>query len=155
MSFIVTGLDPKEFEPLFAQSDEALAARGVVRKTATRKPGFPCRVSLEDAEPGERVLLLNYENHKADTPYRSAYAIYVRENAKAAAPYVDDLPPVFKNRPIALRIFDAEGNLIGADMGVNDELPAKIEHAFADPAAAYIHAHNAMHGCFAAAIRRA
>lgn len=155
MSFIIAGLDPKEFEPLFALSDEALAARGVVRKKATCQPSFPCRVTLEDAAPEETVLLLNYESHKAATPYRSSYAIYVRENAKAAPTFTDELPPVFKNRPIALRIFNAAGHLIAADMGVNDELPVKIEKAFATPEAAYIHAHNAMHGCFAAEIRPA
>ncbi len=155
MSFIISGLDPQEFKPLFGLSDEDLAERGVVRKTASAMPGFPCRVTLEDAEPGESVLLMNYESHKADTPYRSAYAIYVRENALAAPVFTNELPPVFKNRPIALRIFNTAGNLIGADMGVNDDLPVKIEKAFENPEASYIHAHNAMHGCFAAEVRRA
>lgn len=156
MSFTIKGLDPAEFSPLFSLCDEALAARGIIAKIADRKPGFPCRVSLEDAEPGERVLLLNYESHKAATPYRSAYAIYVREKAAATAEYVDMLPPVMEKRPIALRIFDADGMLIGADLGrEGPETKAKIAAIFENPAAAYIHAHNAMHGCFAAEIRRA
>jgi hypothetical protein len=155
MPFVIRGLDPAEFRPLFTLTDEALAARGVIAKTADKKPGFPCRISLEDAEAGERVLLLNYESHKAATPYRSAYAIYVRDAAQAAA-YRDRLPPVMEHRPIALRIFDAAGMLIGADLGrAGPETAAKIEAAFENPAAAYIHAHNAMHGCFAAEVRRA
>ncbi len=155
MSFVVAGLDPDEFKPLFNLSDDDLAARGVVARTADAKPGFPCRVTLEDAEPGERVLLFNHESHKATTPYRSSYAIYVREDADMAATYKDELPPVFKNRPISLRIFNKDGMLIGADMGVNDELKNKIEAALKRPGAAYLHAHNAMHGCFAAEIRPA
>ncbi|MFN0025310.1 MAG: DUF1203 domain-containing protein [Parvularculaceae bacterium] len=154
MTFTIRGIAAEEFRPLFDLDDDGLAARGVVAKLADAKPGFPCRISLEDAEPGERVLLLNYESHKAATPYRSAYAIFVRENAEAAS-YVDCLPPVMEHRPIALRIFDAGGMLIGADLGRNGpETRAKIDAAFADPQAAYIHAHNAMHGCFAAEIRR-
>ena len=154
MSFTITGLDPHEFEPLFGLSDAALAARGIVRKTATAKPGYPCRITLEDAEPGESLLLMNYESHKTDSPYRSAYAIYVRENAATAQTFTDQLPPVFKGRPIALRIFDRTGQLIGADLDISGDLKMKIEAAFADPNAAYIHAHNALHGCFAAESRR-
>lgn len=155
MGFIINGLDPEEFRALFELGDEALAARGVLARIADKKPGFPCRVSLEDAEPGERVLLLNYESHKAQTPYRSSYAIYVRPGAVAAA-FHDELPPVMAKRPIALRIFDAGGMLIGADLGRDGpETRAKIETIFSRPDAAYIHAHNAMHGCFAAEIRRA
>ncbi|NOX82023.1 MAG: DUF1203 domain-containing protein [Alphaproteobacteria bacterium] len=155
MSFIISGLSAEEFQPLFSLSDEALKTRGVIRKTVSAKPGFPCRITLEDAEPGETVLLLNYESHKTDSPYRSSYAIFVRENASAAQTFTDELPPVFKGRPIALRIFDQGGNLIGADLDTTGDLAAKIEHAFDNPDAAYIHAHNAMHGCFAAEIRRA
>lgn len=155
MPFVIRGLDPGEFRPLFSLTDAALAERGVIAKIADNKPGFPCRISLEDAEPGERVLLLNYESHKAATPYRSAYAIYVRDVAAPAA-FENRLPPVMEHRPIALRMFNAEGMLIGADMGrFGTETTAKIEAAFENPEAAYIHAHNAMHGCFSAEIRRA
>lgn len=156
MTFAINGLAREEFADLFALSDEALAERGVIRKTADKNPGYPCRITLEDAEPGETLLLLNYESHKGKTPYRSSYAILVRENAMTPARYVDELPPVMRRRPIALRIFDKDGMLIAADLGRDAaETKAKIEAAFTDPNAAYIHAHNAMHGCFAAAIERA
>lgn len=156
MSFVIRGLPVEEFAPLFGLPDEDLAARGVIRKLADAKPGFPCRITLEDAEPGETLLLLNYESHKAATPYRSTYAIFVRENAAAPRTFFDEIPPVMERRPIALRIFSAAGMLIGADLGRNgEETKRKIEAILADPDAAYIHAHNAMHGCFAAAIRRA
>lgn len=155
MSFIVVGLDPAAFEPLFSLDDAALAARGARRLTADAKPGFPCRVTLEDAEPGETVLLLHHESHSAPTPYRSAYAIYVRETANAAATYRDAAPPIFAGRAIALRVFDAGGDLIGADLALDGEARDLVLRAFEDPAAAYIHAHNAKAGCFAAEIRRA
>ena len=68
MTYRITGLDNTSFSELFALSDEELAQRQIVRKTATAKPGFPCRVSLEDAEPGEELILLNYESHSAQNP---------------------------------------------------------------------------------------
>lgn len=153
MSYVITGLDPAPFEPLYGLDDVTLAERGVIARTADAKPGYPCRITLEDAEPGERLLLLNHESHKAATPFRSAYAIFVRDGATARAQYRNQLPPVFANRPIALRIFSSQGFLIGADMGKGEELEVKINEALKRPGAAYIHAHNAMHGCFAAEIR--
>jgi len=154
MSFIITGLAPAEFAPLFSLSDEELEQRGIIRKTATSKPGFPCRVTLEDAEPGESVLLLNYESHKAATPYRSSYAIFVREGTADAARFENELPPVFTGRPIALRHFNEDGHLVGASLALVGDAAEKIEAAFSDNNVAYIHAHNAAHGCFAVEIRR-
>ncbi len=154
MSFTIAGLNPEEFQPLFSLTNDELEHRGIMRMVASAKPGYPCRVTLEDAEPGESVLLLNYESHKTPTPYRSSYAIYVRENARAAKSYIGELPPVFIGRPMALRIFDKDGMLISADLDTAGELTTKIKKAFENPSAAYIHAHNAMHGCFAAEIRR-
>ena len=78
MSYIIRGLSPEPFTHLFNQTSEILAAYGAVRKTADAAPGYPCRISLEDAALGEQVILLNHESHTARTPYRSAYAIYIR-----------------------------------------------------------------------------
>jgi hypothetical protein len=154
MSFVITGLAPQFFSHLFGLPDEMLRQQNIIRKTVDAKPGYPCRITLQDAEPGETVLLLNHESHSAPTPYASRYAIYVRENAGEANTFRDELPPVFLNRPIALRMFDEGGLLVGADLGMNYDLKAKIVQALDRPDVAYIHAHNAMHGCFAAEVRR-
>jgi len=154
MPFTIIGLSPEEFAPLFDLSDEALKARGIVRKIATTKPGFPCRITLEDAEPGETLLLLNYESHKAATPYRSSYAIYIRESARETAQFTDEIPPAMAHRPIALRFFNTDGHLVGADLALAGDIKEKIEQALSRKDVAYLHAHNAAHGCFAAEIRR-
>jgi len=155
MSFQIAGLPVETFRPLFGLSDEALAERGVIRRTADAKPGFPCRITLRDAEPGDTLLLLNHESHSVATPYRSAYAIYVNEDATETRHEIDAVPEVLRHRPLALRIFNAEGMLIGADLTPGEMLEGAIAQAFANPEAAYIHAHNAAHGCFAAKIDRA
>lgn len=131
MTYRITGLDPAQVEDLRGRDDAALAARGARRVTATARPGYPCRVTLDDAEPGEVLLLLHHVSHDVATPYRSAYAIVVREDAMVAAAYVDVLPPAMAGWPLGLRGFDA------------------------DPRIAYIEAHNAVHGCFVARVERA
>ena len=154
MSFVVTGLAPDPFTSLFGADDAALAAAGAIRFTADAKPGFPCRITLEDAEPGETVLLLNHEHQAADTPYRSRHAIYVREAPNAAARYEDQLPPALAVRLLAIRAFDANGMMIDADIVEGDEAIPLIERLLAAPGAAYLQAHYARRGCFAARIDR-
>jgi len=153
MTYAIRGLDPESFAPLFALDDAALAAINARRVTATADRGFPCRVSLDDAKAGEELILLHHTSHDVETPYRSAYAIYVRPGVEAAT-YRDELPPVFEGRPLALRAFDAEGMLQTARLAGPGEADAAIRDLFADPGISYIDAHNAAHGCFAARIER-
>ena len=154
MTYRIQGLDPIPFEHLFELSDDELAQRNARRVTAARKPGFPCRITLEDADVGEEVILLHHVSHDVDTPYRSAYAIYVRAGANEAASFVDQVPPVFEGRPLAFRGFDGEGMLRGALLAMPGEADAKIRELFERPEVAMIHAHNAAYGCFAAKIER-
>jgi hypothetical protein len=154
MSYVISGLPIETFRPLFGLSDEALAARGIVRETAGPEGRYPCRITLEDAKPGQTLLLLNHESHSAATPYRSSYAIFVNEAATETSHMIDEIPPVLHDRPIALRAFDEAGMLVGADLALADDVEAAIERQFARPEVAYLHAHNAAHGCFAARIDR-
>jgi hypothetical protein len=154
MSFVIVGLDPAPFRRLYGRDDAALAAQGVIRMRAEAKPGFPCRVTLEDAEPGEAVLLLNHEHLPVDTPYRSRHAIFVREGAERAARFQDEVPEQLACRLLSVRAFDAAGMMTDADVVEGGALAPLIERFFADPAVAYLHAHNARRGCFAARVDR-
>jgi hypothetical protein len=154
MSYVISGLPIETFRPLFGLSDEALAARGIVRETAGPEGRYPCRITLEDAKPGQTLLLLSHESHSAATPYRSSYAIFVNETATETSRMIDEIPPVLHDRPIALRAFDEAGMLVGADLALADDVETAIKRQFARPEVAYLHAHNAAHGCFAARIDR-
>ncbi|WP_447765012.1 DUF1203 domain-containing protein [Sphingopyxis panaciterrae] len=153
MTYMITGLSPDPFVPFFAMDDAELAAHDARRVTATADRGFPCRISLEDARAGEELILLHHTSHDVATPYRSAYAIYVRRDVDAAS-YRDELPPVFDGRPLALRAFDGDAMLRTARLAGPGEADGAIRDLFADDGIAYIDAHNAAHGCFAARIER-
>jgi hypothetical protein len=154
MHFRIKGLDPKPFAPLFDLDDAALAKRRALRTVADSKPGFPCRISLADAEPGRAVLLLNYEHLPVESPYRASHAIYVSQGAR---PFdaVDSVPPALRERFLSLRAFDATGMMVDADVteGLNAE--ALIDKLLANPRVEYLHAHFARRGCFAATVQRA
>lgn len=153
MTYRIAGLDPQPFAKLFDYGDAQLAHHNAVRVVATADRGFPCRISLEDARAGEELILLHHTSHDVATPYRSAYAIFVRADARQAE-YVDTVPPVFEGRPLGLRGFDAGGVLRDARLALPGEAEDKIIDLFANPAIAYIDAHNAAHGCFAARVER-
>jgi Protein of unknown function (DUF1203) len=152
MGYVVRGLDPAPYRPLFGLSDEELARRGVVRMTVTA-PTFPCRVSLTDREIGETVLLLNHVSQDTG-PYRASHAIFVTEAKQDAAEYVDRVPPVFETRVLSLRGFDKDGMMAEALLTQPGEADAGIRKLFANPDVETIHAHNATRGCFSARIER-
>ena len=116
MTFRITGLPASRFAHLFGLDDAALARHRALRKTCDEKPGFPCRVSLEDAEPGEPVLLLNYEHLPVESPYRASHAIYVREREQPSFDEVDAIPPALLPRLLAVRGIDAQGMIVAADV---------------------------------------
>lgn len=156
MPFVVTGLPAEPFQPLFGLSEKALAERGVLRMTVDAPVGFPCRITLEDAPVGETVLLLNYEHQPANTPYRSRHAIFVREGAAETRRTVDEIPPALAVRPyISLRAFDEADMMVDAAIAAGAELVPAIERLLDLPGVAYLHAHNAGRGCYAARIDRA
>lgn len=155
MSFRITGLPAERFAHLFAMSDDELAARGAVRQIADdRTPGYPCRVSLTDSEPGNELLLVNYEHHPVDSPYRMRFAIYVRKGEETFDA-IDEVPEQLRQRTLAVRAFDANGMMAGWELIEGSQLDAAIERLFANPRAAYLHVHFAAPGCYAAQVQRA
>ena len=153
MSYVVRGLDPALYKPLFGLPDEELEERGVVRMTVN-SPTFPCRVSLTDRAIGEKVLLLNHLSHDVANPYRATHAIFVTEADQQPAEYVDRVPPVFEKRVLSLRGFDKDGMMADAILTQPGEADAGIRKLFANPLIETIHAHNATRGCFSAKIER-
>ena len=116
MGFQISALSIDQFSHLFGQDGEVLARQGIRRMTVESKPGYPCRVSLQDAEIGEKVLLMNFEHQPLRTPYRSSHAIYVREWAIQAVPDKDEIPRFFRHRLLSVRAFDSSGMMVDAEV---------------------------------------
>jgi hypothetical protein len=154
MTYRIEGLQRHQFQPLFDLTDEQLAAQGARRLTADSPTGYPCRVSLEDARPGEELVLLNYVSHDVNGPFRTAYGIFVRKEAAASARYVDEAPEYLERRTLGLRGFAADGLLKGGLLAMPGEADAKIRELLDRPEIESIHAHNAALGCFLARIER-
>ena len=155
MTFQIHALPIEPFVADLSLTDEALRARGIRRVVADSRPVYPCRVSLQDAREGERLLLLPYLHHDVDTPYRASGPIYVRESAVPALPGVDEVPALLRSRLLSLRAYDARGMMVWADVLPGTELESGIAQLFARERSAYLHVHYAKPGCYACRVDRA
>ncbi len=154
MVFRITGLSPEPFRHLFGLSEGALSAQGVKRYVADQKPGFPDRIEMRDAEPGETLLLLNHTCQPANTPYRATHAIFVREGATDTYDQVDRVPEVMRVRLLSLRAYSTEGMMLDADVVEGTQIETAIDRLFANSDVSYIHVHNAKQGCYSGRIDR-
>lgn len=147
MSFIIQGLDPSQFLHLYGATEEELAAANAVRMTADSTPGFPDRIEMRDADPGETVLLLNFCHQPATSPYRSSHAIFVREGATLRYES-DEIPDVMRRRVLSVRSFDAGGFMTGAELTDGLAADEVFKRLLDQPATVYLHVHNAVRGCY-------
>ena len=154
MNYRITGLSQAPFRHLFGLTDDSLAAYNVKRYTPAAGEAFPDRIALSDAPVGQSVLLVNYVHQPADTPYRASHAIFVREDTYDRFDAINQIPPMLLTRVISLRAFGVDHMLVDADLADGAALEAPIQHLLANPDTAYIQAHFAKQGCYAARIER-
>ena len=153
--FTVRGLSPEPFKALFNLSDDELEKRLTRRLVADTKRGFPCRVSLQDAEAGDEVILTNFVHLPSESPYRSTHAVYVRRAATTAASYSDSLPEMLRSRLLSIRAFDGNDMLVGADVVEGNRAEEVIAKSFENPSVLFLHVHFAKPGCYACRVDRA
>ena len=153
-AFRLIGLDPRPFERLFTLPDEVLSRRGIERRVADAQPGFPCRVGLEDAAPGDELLLLPYVHQPAASPYHASGPIFVRRGARQRTLAAGEIPSCVSSRLISVRGYDPRHRIVDAAVCEGSAVGAEIERQLAQPEVAYLHLHNAKRGCFSCEVRR-
>jgi hypothetical protein len=155
MDYVISGLPLQPFQPLFGLDDAALRAHGAARVVADASPGYPCRITLQDAEPGERLLLLPWTHLAVDTPYRASGPIFVRESALAQGVFRNAVPEQQRSRLLSVRANDPAGWMRDSQVDEGIRLEALVSRLFADPQVAYLQVHNARRGCYACRVDRA
>ncbi|MGC6174654.1 DUF1203 domain-containing protein [Lacrimispora sp. 38-1] len=152
--FRIRGLEKSEFQYLNDLSDEELENKGVVKIVADTSPGYPCRVSLEDAKVGETVYLLNYNHHVANSPYQGNGAIFVRKNAETAKIAVNAIPDQVLQRKLSIRGYDKSGMMLKCKLIDGIDIKSCIIDFFSNEKIEYIHIHNAVPGCYSCLVER-
>jgi len=155
MNFQINPLALEQFLPLFQLDDRELTKHRACRMMVDANPGFPCRVSLEDAEIGERVILLTYTHQRTQSPYHAAGPIFVREGAVEAKLPPAQVPEIVRRRAMSVRAYDPAGMMKNARVVEGREIETCIDEFFADKSIEYLHLHNAGAGCYSCRVDRA
>jgi hypothetical protein len=153
-AFQLVGIDHAPFEHLFKLTDGQLGEFGAVRRIATASTGFPCRVSLEDADTGDELLLLPYAHHPVESPYRASGPIFVRRGARQRTLPIGEVPTYVTRRVISLRAYDAAHMMVDAAVCEGTLVATELQRFLDNDDVAYIHLHNAKQGCFSCRVDR-
>ena len=154
MNFKILALNNQEFDPLFELSDVELEKLSIKRMIVDEKPGYPCRVSLEDAEIGEEVILVPYDFHKTNSPYQSRGPIFIRKGIVTKELGINEIPVMLNHRLLSFRGFDKDGFMKEAKTKKGINTKEVIEQIFENPEIKYIHIHNSSPGCYNCEVRR-
>ena len=150
-AFQITGIHATEATTLI---ESATNNGSGIQQIVDQYPGYPCRVSLEDAQIGETVLLFPYKHHDVDSPYQSTGAIYIRLAGEEAQLQPNEIPKMLIHRLLSLRVYDQNAMMIDARTTPGTELERYIKQIFSNPRAEYIHVHNAGPGCYNCQVNR-
>jgi hypothetical protein len=142
--FRITALDPA-----------TLDLSTTLRVVADASPGYPCRVSLQDAAIGETVYAFSHTHHDVSSPYRASGPVFVREGAQPADLAAGEIPLMLDRRRLSLRAYDEAAMMIDAEVIEPGGLRDALEARFTRTEVAYVHLHNAGPGCFNCAVVRA
>jgi hypothetical protein len=115
--------------------------------------GYPCRHCLRWAQPGERIILFPYASIPAGHPYSEIGPIFVHAEPCERYSATREYPADFR-KGRAFRAYDANYNMIDAEVPNGNEPEEMIEKLFQNPKTAFVDAHSVSRGCFTFRIQR-
>jgi len=121
---------------------------------ADRPAAFPCRHCLQDAEPGEKLLLAGHSPFAQAGPYKEVGPVFV--HAEPCTRFDgDDVPQQLRRRLLALRGYDRTQSLVDGVVVEGAAIEGALASLFAQPEVAWVHVRFAKPGCFACRVERA
>ncbi len=154
INFQIQALRNTDFSHLFNLSDKELKKINAFKITVVEHPGYPCRISLEDAKIGETIIALPYMHHDVNSPYRSSGPIFIRQNCLSVNLATNEIPAVLNNRELSLRAYNKHSLMIDALTSKGKEVKQNIVNLLSNSNVAYIHIHNANPGCYSCRVER-
>ncbi|MBL4659634.1 MAG: DUF1203 domain-containing protein [Alcanivoracaceae bacterium] len=155
IKFQIKAIKHNEVQHLFSLTNDELSKYNAKRILVNEKPGYPCRVSLKEANIGETIITFPYNHHDVDSPYNATGPIFIRDNVQTATPKVNVIPEILQNRFLSVRIYDSQNMMIDATTIQGKDLKSTIQKLFQNKFAHYIHIHNANPGCYNCSVERA
>jgi Protein of unknown function (DUF1203) len=116
--------------------------------------GYPCRHCLRWAQPGERVILFPYASIPPGHPYSETGPIFVHVEKCERYGAIGEYPADFRNGR-GFRAYDANYNMIDAEVPNGNDPEAVIENLLKNPKTKFVDARSVTRGCFTFRILRA
>ena len=116
--------------------------------------GYPCRHCLRWAQPGERVILFPHVSIPPGHPYFETGPIFVHAERCERYDTTGEYPADFRNGRV-FRAYDADYNMIDAEVANGNDPEAVIEKLLRNPKTEFVDARSVTRGCFTFRIRRA
>ena len=121
--------------------------------TADSPKAYPCRHCLRWAQAGERVILFPYASVPAGHPYSETGPIFVHAEPCERYGATDEYPADFREGRV-FRAYDANHDMIDAEVVNGSEPEAVIEKLLKNPETAFVHARSVTGGCYTFGIER-
>ena len=153
-NFQIVGIQTDEIQTLLNAEDANNETLNIRKMIVDESPGYPCRLSLKDAEVGEEVILFNYQHHNVNSPYQASGPVFIRTNCEQANLNQNEIPLMLNHRLLSLRIYDKDAMMIDARTIEGKKLEATIQDVFSNDKSKYIHIHNSGPGCFNCQVNR-
>jgi Protein of unknown function (DUF1203) len=154
MNFRISGLPIVPFQSKLSATDEALAQQNIRVVEVDAPNAYPCRITLQDAQLGERVLLLNHRHLQSSSPFAASGPIFIRRIASESASYANEVPEQQRRRLLSVRAYDAHDMMLEAEVVEGSLLKAQITKFWQLTQVNYLHVHNARQGCYACRVDR-
>ena len=116
--------------------------------------GYPCRHCLHWAKPGEHVVLFPYASIPPGHPYSETGPIFVHAEPCERYSATGEYPADFRNGRV-FRAYNADYDIIDAEVVNGDNPEAVIEKMFQNPKTEFVDARSVTRGCFTFRIQRA
>jgi hypothetical protein len=150
-NFKVVPLRTEIAEAARAAAGAAAPDHAVVMADSPR--GYPCRHCLRWAQPGERMILFPFAAIPPGRPYSESGPIFVHADPCERYRATEEYPAEFREGRV-IRAYNAERNMIAAEVANGAGPEALIERFLQKPETAFVHVRSASHGCYTMEIER-
>ena len=154
-NFQMKAIDQNSVHHFFALSDEQLQEIDAVRMTVDQNLSYPCRVSLQDAEVGEEVILFSFDHLDKASPFKAKSPVFARKGAPTSYPEINEIPLMLRHRLLSVRAFDKKAMIQDSKTVKGTALEDAMQELLSNEKVAYLQIHNAGHGCYNCHVDRA
>ncbi|MBV9785400.1 MAG: DUF1203 domain-containing protein [Acidisphaera sp.] len=118
--------------------------------------GSPCRHCLQDATPGQELLLGSYRMPRPQGIYWTPSPIFVHAESCAGFDGINEIAPIVRNRLVSVRAYDRDHQCLYdlGHAGDGNAVEEPLLRALDAPRTAFVSIHTAKPGCMLCQVER-